>query len=100
VRELIDKVILKGDPDLDKARPAGISEIVTKQGKKYQCRVDYPRGHARNPMTDEEIVEKFKSMASRYMSDKEIDQIVGVVFALDKLEDVGMLNRLIVFGSK
>ena len=100
VRELIDKVILKGDPDLDKARPAGISEIVTKQGKKFQCRVDYPRGHARNPMTDEEIVEKFKSMASRYMSDKQIDQIVGVVFALDKLEDVGMLNRLIVFGSK
>jgi len=100
VRELIDKVILKGDPDLDKARPAGLSEIVTKQGKKYQCRVDYPRGHARNPMTDEEIVEKFKSMASRYMSDKQIDQIVGVVFALDKLEDVGMLNRLIVFGSK
>ena len=100
VRELIDKVILKGDPDLDKARPAGISEIVTKQGKKYQCRVDYPRGHARNPMTDEEIVEKFKSMASRYMSDKQIDQIVGVVFSLDKLEDVGMLNRLIVFGSK
>jgi len=100
VRELIDKVILKGNPDLDKARPAGISEIVTKQGKKYQCRVDYPRGHARNPMTDEEIVEKFKSMASRYMRDKQIDQIVDVVFALDKLEDVGMLNRLIVFGSK
>jgi 2-methylcitrate dehydratase len=100
VRELIDKVILKGDPDLDKARPAGISEIVTKEGRKYRCRVDYPRGHARNPMTDEEIVEKFKSMASRYMRDKQIDQIVDVVFALDKLEDVGILNRRMVFGSK
>jgi 2-methylcitrate dehydratase len=100
VRELIDKVVLRGDPNLDKARPAGISEIVTKQGKKYQCRVDYPRGHARNPMTDEEIVEKFKGMASRYMSEKQIDQIVDVVFALDKLEDVGMLNKLMVFGSK
>jgi 2-methylcitrate dehydratase len=100
VRELIDKVILKGDPDLDKARPAGISEIVTKQGKKYQCRVDYPRGHARNPMTDKEIAEKFKSMASRYMSEKQIDQIVDVVFALDKLEDVEMLSKLMVFGSK
>jgi 2-methylcitrate dehydratase len=100
VRELIDKVILKGDPDLDKARPAGISEIVTKQGKKYQCRVDYPRGHVRNPMTDEEIVEKFKTIASRYMSDKQIDQVVDIVFALDKLEDVGILNRRMVFGSK
>jgi 2-methylcitrate dehydratase len=100
VRELIDRVILKGDPDLDKARPAGISEIITKQGKKYQCRVDYPRGHARNPMTDEEIVGKFKSMASKYMSDKQTNQIIDTVFVLDKLEDVGMLNKLMVFGSK
>ena len=100
VRELIDKVVLKGDPHLDKVRPAGISEIITKQGKRFQCRVDYPRGHARNPMTDEEIIEKFKGMASRYMKGKQIDQIVDVVFALDKLEDVGVLNRLMVFGSK
>lgn len=100
VKKLIDKVILQGDPSLDKARPAGISEISTKQGQTYRCRVDYPRGHARNPMTDREIVEKFKSMASRYMRDKQIDQIVDVVFALDKLEDVGMLNRLMVFGSQ
>jgi len=100
VRELIDKVILKGDPDLDKARPAGISEIVSKQGKKYQCRVDYPRGHARNPMTDEEIIGKFKSMASKYMSDKQTNQIIDTVFALDKLEDIGKLNRLMVFGSQ
>jgi len=100
VRELIDKVILKGDPDLDKARPAGISEIVSKQGKKYQCRVDYPRGHARNPMTDEEIVGKFKSMASKYMSDKQTNQIIDTVFALDKLGDIGKLNGLMVFRSQ
>jgi len=100
VKKLIDKVILQGDPSLDKVRPAGISEISTKQGQTYRCRVDYPRGHARNPMTDGEIVEKFKSLASRYMRDKQIDQIVDVVFALDKLEDVGMLNRLMVFGSQ
>jgi 2-methylcitrate dehydratase len=100
VRKLIDKVVLQGDPSLDRVRPAGISEIITKEGKRFQCRVDYPRGHARNPMTDEEIVEKFKSMASRYMGGKQMDQIVDVVFALDKLEDVGMLNRLMVFGSK
>jgi len=100
VRELIDKVILKGDPDLDKARPAGISEIVSKQGKKYQCRVDYPRGHARNPMTDGEIVGKFKSMASKYMSDKQTNQIIDTVFALDKLGDIGKLNGLMVFRSQ
>lgn len=97
VRALIDKVILQGDPNLDKVRPAGISEITTRQGKKYQCQVDFPRGHARNPMTDEEIMGKFKNMASKYMSDRRMREIIDTVFELDKLDDVGKLNRLVVF---
>jgi 2-methylcitrate dehydratase len=100
VRELIDKVVLQGDPNLDKARPAGISEIITKQGKRFQCRVDYPRGHARNPMTDEEITEKFKSMAKKHMDDSQIKKIINAVFELDKLDDIGKLNRLMVFNSQ
>jgi 2-methylcitrate dehydratase len=97
VRELIDKVILQGDPNLDKARPAGISEIITKQGRRYHCRVDYPRGHARNPMTDEEIVEKFKSMASKQMGEEQMSQIIDTILKLDRLDDIGKLNSLMVF---
>ncbi len=99
VRELIDKVVLKGDPNLDKVRPAGISEILTRQGEKYSAQVDYPRGHARNPMTDEEIVEKFKSMTRKYMSDERMKQLIDAVFELEELDDVGELNRLMVFGK-
>ncbi len=100
VRELIDKVILKGDPSLDKVRPAGISEITTKKGEKYSLRVDYPRGHAHNPMTDEEVVDKFTSMASRYMSDECVKQVIDTVFVLEKLGDIGKLNRLMVFRDR
>lgn len=95
--ELIDKVILEGDPSLDKARPAGISEIITKGGKKYSLRVDYPRGHARNPMTDHEIVDKFREMASNYMSDEQMKKLRDTVFEMDKLDDIGKLNGLMVF---
>jgi 2-methylcitrate dehydratase len=97
VRNLIDKVILKGDPSLDKARPAGISEIVTKNGQKYSLRVDYPRGHARDPMTDDEIVDKFKTMASRYMDKEHMDRLINTVFELDKLDDIGKLAELMTF---
>ena len=100
VRELIDKVILKGDPSLDKVRPTGISEITTKKGEKYSLRVDYPRGHAHNPMTNEEVVDKFTSMASRYMSDECVKQVIDTVFELDKLGDIGKLNRLMVFRDR
>jgi len=97
VKELIDKVVLQGDPSLDKARPAGISEIVTKQGQTYRCRVDYPRGHARNPMTDGEIVEKFKSMAAKRMKEDQMKRVIDTVFSLDEVEDIGELNQLMVF---
>jgi len=97
VKELIDKVILQGDPSLDKERPAGISEILTKQGKRYSLRVDYPRGHAHNPMTDAEVIDKFQSMASKYMDDEHMKQVIEAVFALDRLDNIEKLNRLMVF---
>ena len=97
VRNLIDKVILKGDPSLDKVRPAGISEIITKDGQNCSLRVDYPRGHARNPMTDDEIVDKFKTMASRYMDKEHMDRLINTVFELDKLDDIGKLAELMTF---
>lgn len=97
VLELIDKVVLRGDPLLDRARPAGISEILTKQGKLYRCRVDYPRGHARNPMTDEEIVGKFTGMARKRMKTGQMEQLIETVFSLEKVEDLRTLNRLMVF---
>jgi len=98
VHELIDKVILQGDPNLDKARPAGISEILTKSGDTYRLRVDFPRGHARNPMTDEEVIRKFRGMASVHMSHDRLERLVDAVFGMDQLEDIGDLMKLVVFS--
>ena len=95
---LIDKIVFEGDKDIDtKFLTAGTSEIVTKQGKKYTCRIDYPRGHARNPMTDKEIVDKFRSMARKHMDQRQIDGMVRTVFSLEKLDDIGKLNRQLMF---
>jgi 2-methylcitrate dehydratase len=94
---LIDKVILLGDPALDKARPAGISEITLKDGRVFRTRVDHPRGHARNPMTDEEVESKFRSMASRVMPREQMERLVETIWALEELQDIGELTRLMVF---
>lgn len=97
VLELIEKITLEGDEELEKMRPAGISEIITKDGKRHTCRIDYPKGHPLNPMTDEEIIEKFESMAGKYMTRKQMDQVVRATLELDKLDDIGKLNKLMVF---
>lgn len=97
VLQLIEKIKVVADPSLDKVRPAGVSEIVTKDGRRFRCRVDYPRGHPNNPMTDEELVGKLADMAGQYMSEDEIKRLVDVVFTLEELEDISVLPQLMVF---
>jgi 2-methylcitrate dehydratase len=97
VRELIDKVTIEGDPELDKISPTGISEIVTRQGKRYRLKVDYPKGHPLNPMTDQEIEEKFSSMAERLMSPSQTKAVFDVVWALENVDDIGALIKRLVF---
>lgn len=99
VRELIDKVTLEVEPSLDqlvKAYP-GIVEIQTKQGDKYKCRVDYPRGHPLNPMTDQEIEAKFRSMASKLMSEGQMMKVIDTSNNFEKLDDISQLMKLLVF---
>jgi 2-methylcitrate dehydratase len=97
VREMIDKVKLKADPSLDRFGRAGISEIRTKQGAVYRQRVEYPKGDPRNPMTDQEIEEKFRSMAEKVMTESQIEKVISTVFQLEKLETVNNLMRAMVF---
>lgn len=97
VIELIEKVVLIGDPQLDKQRPAGSVEIITTKNERFACRVDYPRGHAKNPMTDAEVEAKFVSLAGKFMGVEALKRIVDTVFGLEKIADIGELNRSMVF---
>jgi len=100
VHELIEKITLEVDTELDRERNAGIVEIITKQGARYSCRVDYPKGHPLNPMTDEEVIGKFRPMATKHMSASQVDQLIDTIFKLDELDDIGELLSLMVFAYK
>jgi 2-methylcitrate dehydratase len=97
VHGLIDKVTFKADPGLEYFIAAGITEITTKQGMTYRKRVDYPKGDPRNPMTDQELEGKFRSMASEYMSEAQMKEVIDAVYKIDKLKDIGKLMKLLVF---
>jgi 2-methylcitrate dehydratase len=99
VIDLIDKVSITGDPILDKFRPAGVSEITLKTGETYSLRVDYPRGHARNPMTDQEITAKARSMALKHMEAAQFEELAATVFSLEQLETIDNLLKLMTFPS-
>lgn len=97
VNDLINKMTFDAEPELDQFTAAGISEITTKQGNRYKYRVDYPKGYPSNPMTDEELQNKFRSMASKAMTESQIQRIMEAVHDLENLGDIGKLMELTVF---
>jgi len=89
--DLIDKTKIVDDAELNKGYPKGIPNDVTitcTDGTKVSKRVDFPRGHAGNPMTDDEVVAKFKRMADGVVSEKTAATILDQVWNLDKLSDL------------
>ena len=96
VRELMLKVRVEGDDELDGFVSAGISEIVTSSGGTFAARVDFPHGHPKNPMTDDQLIAKFMLLAEPVIGKRHADRLHVLVFNLDQLDDIGELLRATV----
>jgi len=66
-------------------------EIVLKSGERQTVRVAYHRGHFKNPMTDAEMQEKFRSMAQKHLSVDRLDNLLRLLWALETQPQVGTL---------
>ncbi len=89
--DLIDRTKIVEVPELNKDYPKGIPNDVTitcADGTKVNKRVDFPRGHAENPMTDDELVAKFKRLADGVVTDATAEQTLETAWKLDTLSDI------------
>ena len=77
--------------ELNKGYPKGIPNDITitcSDGTKVNKRVDFPRGHAENPMTDDEVVAKFKRLADGVLSEPQANDVLENAWGLDTMQDV------------
>ena len=75
-----------------------VVEIVTRDGKVFSERVEYPKGNPNNPVTSDELVASFRSMASyaaKPLSAGKIDDAVTLALRLEEVPDVSVLTRLL-----
>jgi len=100
LKNLVQKVDVKPSKECDKDYYPGtptIVEVVTKSGEKYSSKVVHPRGSYKNPMTDEELEGKFKELTGKYLTQKQIDNVLKVVWKLEKEKSIsGIISRLYV----
>jgi 2-methylcitrate dehydratase len=66
-------------------------EIVRKSGERKTVRVEYHRGHFKNPMTDAEMEEKFRSMAQKHLPADRVDGLLRQLWALENVPKVSEL---------
>jgi 2-methylcitrate dehydratase len=69
-------------------------EIILKSGARKSLRVEYHRGHWKNPMTDAEMEEKFRSLARRYLSAERVDALLRQLWNLERMPKAGALIEM------
>ena len=68
--------------------PPGKVTIKLKSGDAYTRQIDFPFGHPRNPMSPEDVVNKFKDCALHSRSQKESAHIIQMINALETIKDI------------
>ena len=84
---LVDRIEVKEDPaytQVSKEKLPCRIEIRTRGGGLKTASVDYPRGHHRNPMSDEEVNEKYRGLAQRVLPEKAAGRLLEALWRIDE----------------
>jgi 2-methylcitrate dehydratase len=98
LHELMQKVRVVLQPEFagryPQAMPTRLT-VRTKAGGDYVKQVDYPLGHPKNRMSDHEVEDKFRLLASGRLDRAHIKKVWDLVWKLDQLKDISLLMPLL-----
>jgi len=66
-------------------------EVVLKSGARKTVRVEFHRGHFKNPMTDAEMEEKFRLMAQKHLRADRLDNLLRLLWGIENEPQVSTL---------
>lgn len=101
LHDLLQKVAIHRNAELTAGYPDGIPNrvrVTMADGQTHELLVKYPRGHAKNPMTDEEVVGKFRRLAEGKLSTQRQGQVVSAIMALDKTDKLDKLMEVLALS--
>jgi 2-methylcitrate dehydratase len=97
IRAQLKKVEVVADPEIERVFPAlqrVIVTITTTEGQSFTEQLDYPKGDPRNPLTDQEIEEKFSALADGVLSSQAQKKLKDGIWGLEKISSVSKLMGL------
>ena len=96
--KFLENVKVERNPELSALYPGAVANIVhvdLVDGKRLTKRVDYPLGHAKNPLEDFEVEKKFLSLVVPTFTRDHAAKIIEHVWSLDEQKDVHHLMKLV-----
>jgi 2-methylcitrate dehydratase PrpD len=99
VKQMMKRVECVTDPDLEKTFPkqwCATAEIFTKDGKRYFTKVEYCKGDPENPLSWDELIEKFHDLSHGLMSKNQRLKIVDQVSSLETIRDLRKWSTLLL----
>ena len=99
IRELMKKIKIEGSSELDKLYPEMFPaevKVTLKDGRSYSQAEYYPKGSYKNPLTSEELQNKFLSLATITFTVEQAQEIINTINILEEVKKISELTSLIV----
>jgi len=99
---LLERTTIRENAEFTRLHPAEwpCRIVVTgRNGERKAAEARYFKGHARRPLTDAEVEHKFRSLAAKALTPRQIDAFLAKAWALEELSDIRELLTLFEFRS-
>lgn len=102
VRRMIRQVEFGVHPEAEAAgyeKMTTIIDIELKDGRVFSGRADFGKGSPANPMSDDEVADKFRECAAwGGLPPAQADKVIDLVYGLEKLPRIRSLTRLLAIA--
>jgi len=87
LRPLMNRIRVAESPEFTRRFPQELGsqiDVVTRSGQRFTARAEYPKGHARNPMTDDDVETKFRDLSLDVLGAERVNAALQALWHLDE----------------
>jgi len=96
--EVIDKIIGEPSQEFEKMFPAKQPSrvvVTTNDGRKFEEYLEYPKGDPREPMSIDDLKNKFNSLSENRFSSEELAELKELIFSCEDMSTRDFMSQLV-----
>jgi 2-methylcitrate dehydratase len=97
LREVMKRIKVAENPEFTKQFPGKLMteiEVTTRGGERVVAAASYPKGHARNPMSDEDVASKLADLSRDVLAPDRRDALLKLLWDVERVPDIAQVIDL------